>query len=219
MTRRKKRNTETSSTAGLAECRQLRTTIDKTQQSVPVVARKHRGNATVAEEVLPRQKGAKILHEQHQVHRIDGCGFEIELQVEPSGVLVNGMDEQSADANGISSLRGSYQRIEQQSLSEALALLLVIDRKAAQESKADRVIGETLDHSRRGIVAADAAGSERVIPDDEIISTMRDVDLSCVGQLVLPREPLQPFVQGRGAAIKRRQVVNLRQSFNDKLGL
>jgi len=33
--------------------------------------------------------------------------------------------------------------------------LSVIDRKAAQESKADRVIGENLGHSRRGIVAAD----------------------------------------------------------------
>jgi hypothetical protein len=160
-----------------------------------------------------------VFDQQHQVHGINRCGFEIEVKIEAASVFVDGMDEQGADADGVGGLGRSHQGIKQQSSPKTLSLLSAIYCKPAKESKANRMIGETFGHSRRGIVATDAAGSQRMITGDDIIPTMRDIDLGGVSLLVLPREPLQPFVQGVRTAIKRRKVVNLCQRFNDELGL
>jgi hypothetical protein len=67
------------------------------------------------------------------------------------------MDEHGADADHITGLGGSQERIKQQSSPEALALLPAIYRKPAQESNANRVIGETFGNSRRSIGTPDAA--------------------------------------------------------------
>lgn len=141
------------------------------------------------------EQGAEVFHEQHEVHRINGGGFEIEVQIKPFGIFVDCMNEQGANADGLGGLGDSHERVEQQCSPQTLALLQAIDRQPAQESNAHRVIGETFGHSRRGIIAPDATGGQRVITDNDIVAAMRDIDLGGVGLLVLPSEPLQPFIQ------------------------
>ena len=41
------------------------------------------------------------------MHRIDRRGLKIEVQVEPAGVLVNGMNQQSANTDDFSGLSRS----------------------------------------------------------------------------------------------------------------
>ena len=121
---------------------------------------------------------------------IDRRRFEIEMQVEAPGVFIDGVHEQGANADGVGGLRRSHQGIEQQSSSKTFALLPAIYGKPSQESSTNRVIGETFGDSRRGIVAADAAGGQRVITDNDIIPRVCDINLGGVSLLVLPGEAL-----------------------------
>jgi hypothetical protein len=95
------------------------------------------------------EQSVQVVHEQHQMHRIDWSHFEVEMQVEPFGVVVDCMDEHGADAYRVGGLGSSHKRIKQQRSAETLALLPSIYRKPAQQSNANRVIGETFGNSRR----------------------------------------------------------------------
>jgi len=59
---------------------------------------------------------------------------------------------------------------------------------ACPKNNADGVIGESLCHSRRGIVAADATGRQRMIPGNDTVAAMCNIHLGGIGLLVLPRE-------------------------------
>lgn len=59
--------------------------------------------------------------------------FEAELRVPRGGSLIDRVDEQGADANQLTGLQNTCDRVEQKRAPEVLALVATVDREASEE--------------------------------------------------------------------------------------
>lgn len=123
------------------------------------------------------------------------------------------MHQHSASTDRIRRRKRSRQRVYEESLPEPSAVLAAVNRKASQQNYPDRMAGQPFHDTSRRFFLAHSSGGKRIIGDDPAVA-MQDVRSRGVVGLIRKREAPKPLVQGRLSAVKRRNVMVLRKSFN-----
>jgi len=91
-----------------------------------------KGTALGLEDRSPgAQEGSKGLHEQHETHFVNRRWAEAEAEVEGARGGANRLHQESADTHSLGGLLSPQKRILQQSSSQTLSLLSLIDGEAS----------------------------------------------------------------------------------------
>ena len=84
-------------------------------------------------------EGAGVFHQQQEVKRVRRRRVEIEVFIEGSSIVVQGVHQQCADADDLSRLDGPGDGVAQEVSTQAIALLFAINRQPRKQDDRNRV--------------------------------------------------------------------------------
>lgn len=133
--------------------------------------------------------------------RIGRAGLKFPVEVPLSGGFILGVHQQRPDACTVSGLSSSQQSILEQGSAQTSPLMLNIHSQPCQNHDRHWVLGDALDHARRGGWRVNTANSKAVKANHHP-TVATDIGLRTVGLLIDKSKAMQKLVECGLATIK-----------------
>ncbi len=113
----------------------------------------------------------QVLHEKDQVQRVGRGSLEAEPEIEATGVVIGGVNDESPHAHLFGDRRTTQHRVLQERTPETTALMPSIDGKPSENQDRHGPIGRlALDGAGGGVGGIDLANCESVVADDPLLN-------------------------------------------------
>lgn len=109
-----------------------------------------------------------VFHQEVEVKPIGWTLLHSKLEIQASGLFILGVGHKCSDASFFRDTEATLESILEETLANALSLVVLIDSKPCHEENGNRVLGEPLCHAFRSFVVENGADRERVIADDAV---------------------------------------------------
>lgn len=97
---------------------------------------------------------------------VTGTSFEVESFIKVASLLVDCVDEDGSYAKDFGGALHTQECVFEERTAEAVALLLAMNRQAANEADGNWMIGLALGRPCGGIDFGDTAGGDGIVADD-----------------------------------------------------
>src|SRR5439155_2469278 len=95
---------------------------------------------------------------------------EFKVLIKFAGCFIDRMDQDSPDSDDISCRFNPFERIEEESLTQTLSLLVYIHGQATEEDDAHRVISEPFCNALRALVLVHGAGGQSIVTANAVLT-------------------------------------------------